>query len=153
MSIYDFNVTDIDGKEVSLAEYKDNVILIVNTATGCGFTPQYEGLEALYQKYKDQGFVILDFPCNQFFRQAPGSDSEIKSFCSLKYGVSFPQFHKIDVNGKTAHPLYVYLKECLPGRISWNFNKFLISRDGKVVSRFGSMVTPKKLEKEIETLL
>lgn len=152
-SIYDYVVKDMEGKDVSLSEYKGKVLLIVNTATGCGFTPQYEGLEALYKKYKDQGFEILDFPCNQFFGQAPGTDEEIHSFCTLKYNVSFKQFHKIDVNGKNEDPLYTFLKEQKEGRIKWNFAKFLVDREGNVVERFGSMDKPSKIDPKIAELL
>ena len=152
-SIYDYVVKNMKGEDVSLSEFKGKVILIVNTATGCGFTPQYEGLEALYKKYNDQGFVILDFPCNQFFGQAPGTDEEIHSFCTLKYDVSFPQFHKIDVNGKNADPLYEYLKTQKKGRIKWNFTKFLVDRNGNVVDRFGPMEKPEKFEDKIAALL
>ena len=152
-SIYDYSVKDMEGKDVSLSDYKGKVLLIVNTATGCGFTPQYTGLEALYRKYKEQGFEILDFPCNQFFGQAPGSDEEIHSFCTLKYDVSFKQFHKIDVNGDKADPLYVYLKEQKKGRIKWNFTKFLVDRNGNVVERYGSMVKPEKIDADIAGLL
>ena len=152
-SIYDIVVKDMEGKDVSLSEYKGKVLLIVNTATGCGFTPQYSGLEAMYRKYKEQGFEILDFPCNQFFGQAPGSDEEIHSFCQLKYDVSFKQFHKIDVNGKNEDPLYTYLKSQKKGRIKWNFAKFLVDREGNVVSRYGSMSKPEAIEPDVEKLL
>ena len=152
-NIYDIVVKDMEGKDVSLSEYKGKVLLIVNTATGCGFTPQYSGLEAMYRKYKEQGFEILDFPCNQFFGQAPGSDEEIHSFCQLKYDVSFKQFHKIDVNGKNEDPLYTYLKSQKKGRIKWNFAKFLVDREGNVVSRYGSMSKPEAIEPDVEKLL
>ena len=152
-NIYDIVVKDMEGKDVSLSEYKGKVLLIVNTATGCGFTPQYSGLEAMYRKYKEQGFEILDFPCNQFFGQAPGSDEEIHSFCQLKYDVSFKQFHKIDVNGKNEAPLYTFLKEQKKGRIKWNFAKFLVDREGNVVARYGSMAKPESFENEIKGLL
>ncbi len=152
-SIYDYSVKDMAGEDISLASYKGKVLLIVNTATGCGFTPQYKGLEELYRKYKDRGFEILDFPCNQFFGQAPGSDEEIHSFCTLKYDVSFKQFHKIEVNGKNEDPLYTYLKSQKKGRIKWNFAKFLVDREGNVVERFGSMDKPEKIDPKIEGLL
>ena len=152
-NIYDIVVKDMEGKDVSLSEYKGKVLLIVNTATGCGFTPQYSGLEAMYRKYKEQGFEILDFPCNQFFGQAPGSDEEIHSFCQLKYDVSFKQFHKIDVNGKNEDPLYTYLKSQKKGRIKWNFAKFLVDREGNVVNRYGSMSKPEAIEPDVEKLL
>jgi len=152
-NIYDIVVKDMEGKDVSLSEYKGKVLLIVNTATGCGFTPQYSGLEAMYRKYKEKGFEILDFPCNQFFGQAPGSDEEIHSFCQLKYDVSFKQFHKIDVNGKNEDPLYTYLKSQKKGRIKWNFAKFLIDREGNVVNRYGSMSKPEAIEPDVEKLL
>jgi len=155
--LYRFVVKDQKGKEHSLKEYEGKVLLIVNTATGCGFTPQYKALEELYRKYGPKGFVILDFPCNQFAGQAPGNDEEIHSFCTLKYDVSFPQFHKIEVNGKNADPLFVYLKRqrrgFLSGRIKWNFTKFLVSREGKVVARFAPSTKPEKLEKKIVSLL
>ena len=131
MSIYDITVKDKKGNDVSLSEYAGKVLLIVNTATKCGLTPQYDGLEALYEKYHDQGFEILDFPCNQFAFQAPGSAEEIDSFCSLKFNTKFPRFAKIKVNGKDADPLYKYLKEQKPGRIQWNFAKFLIAKNGE----------------------
>ena len=152
-SIYDIVVKDMEGKDVSLSEYKGKVLLIVNTATGCGFTPQYSGLEAMYRKFKEKGFEILDFPCNQFFGQAPGTDQEIHSFCQLKYDVSFKQFHKIDVNGKNEDPLYTYLKSQKKGRIKWNFAKFLIDREGNVVGRYGSMSKPESIEPDVEKLL
>jgi glutathione peroxidase len=134
------------------------VMLVVNTASKCGFTPQYEGLEALYKKYKDQGFVVLGFPCNQFGRQEPGSESDIEEFCQLNYGVSFPMFAKIDVNGDDADPLFKYLKNSQKGilgseKIKWNFTKFLVNRDGKVIARFASTVKPENLIKDIEKLL
>ena len=153
-SVYDFTVKDGYGNDVSLADYKGKVLLIVNTATRCGFTPQYEGLEALYQKYKEQGFVILDFPCNQFMKQAPGSFGDIHSFCTGKYKITFPQFDKIEVNGDKAEPLYRWLKQQQNvENIRWNFDKFLIDRQGKVVSYHKMTVKPAELETEIEKLL
>ena len=138
-SIYDFTVKDDAGKDVSLAKYKGKVLLIVNTATRCGFTPQYKDLEPLYQKYHDQGFEILDFPCNQFGQQAPGTIQEIHSFCTANFDIHFPQFDKIDVNGENAHPLYTWLKaQAGGGDIKWNFTKFLVGRDGKVIKRYES---------------
>ena len=138
-SVYDFTVKDDAGKDVSLAEYKGKVLLIVNTATRCGFTPQYKDLEPLYQKYHDQGFEILDFPCNQFGQQAPGTIQEIHSFCTANFDIHFPQFDKIDVNGENAHPLYTWLKaQAGGGDIKWNFTKFLVGRDGKVIKRYES---------------
>ena len=138
-SVYDFTVKDDAGKDVSLAEYKGKVLLIVNTATRCGFTPQYKDLEPLYQKYHAQGFEILDFPCNQFGQQAPGTIREIHQFCTANFDIHFPQFDKIDVNGENAHPLYTYLKaQAGGGDIRWNFTKFLIGRDGKVIKRYES---------------
>ena len=163
MGVYDFKVTARDGSEVSLADYKGKVLLIVNTATGCGFTPHYEPLEAMYKEYRDQGFEILDFPCNQFADQAPGTDDEIHEFCQLKFGTEFPQFKKIDVNGETADPLFAYLAGEKPFQgfgkglkakglekftkannkkfgdkayIKWNFTKFLVDREGNVIARF-----------------
>ncbi|MBP5357510.1 MAG: glutathione peroxidase [Clostridia bacterium] len=150
MNIYDITVKNNKGLDVSLGEYKGKVLLIVNTATRCGLTPQYEGLETLYEKYRDQGFEILDFPCNQFAFQAPGSDEKIDSFCKARYDTQFPRFGKIKVNGRDASPLYVYLKTQKPGRILWNFAKFLIDRDGNVVDRFSPSVKPDKLSGAIE---
>lgn len=144
-SIYDISVKDIDGKTVSLADYKGKVLLIVNVASKCGFTPQYTALEATYKKYADQGFVILGFPCNQFHAQEPGTDAEIKAFCTSKYDVTFPLFDKIEVNGANRHPLYVMLAgkdSPFPGDITWNFNKFLIGKDGQILKRFDSKITP-----------
>ena len=140
MSIYDFKVLAQNGEEVSLLQFKGKVLLIVNTATKCGFTPQYDAIEAMYEELKDQGFEVLDFPCNQFFKQAPGTDEEINSFCSLKFNTKFPRFKKIDVRGKEASPLYQWLitqnKEGKAKAIKWNFTKFLVNRQGEVVARF-----------------
>ena len=177
MNIYEFTVRDQRGEEVSLTQYQGKVLLIVNTATKCGLTPQYTALQTLYEKYRDRGLEILDFPCNQFLQQAPGSDEEIHSFCTLNYNTTFPRFAKIDVNGEAAHPLYVWLKEQLPedvgnensaafeqrvkghtpeyapGDIKWNFGKFLIDRSGNVAARFSPVVLPEALEAEIEGVL
>ena len=157
MSVYDFTMKDAQGKDVSLADYKGKVLLIVNTATGCGFTPQYEGLQDLYEKYKEQGLEILDFPCNQFGGQAPGTEEEIVDFCQSRYGVTFKQFAKICVNGEEEHPLYTYLKAqkggFLGNKIKWNFTKFLVDREGSVVERFGSATGPEKIEEQIKELL
>ena len=157
MALYDFSVKTRDGKEVSLKEYQGKVLLIVNTATGCGFTPQYTGLQELYTKYKDRGFEILDFPCNQFLNQAPGSDDEIHTFCTGRFGITFPQFAKIDVNGKNEDPLYTYLKKQKHGlcssKIKWNFTKFLIGKDGTVLERFAPTVTPEKIDAYIAKAL
>lgn len=157
MDIYDFKVVKNNGEEISLSRYKDQVLLIVNTATGCGFTPQYKGLEELYKKYHDKGFEILDFPCNQFGHQAPGNDEEIDSFCNLKYDTTFPRFKKIDVNGENASPLYKWLKEQKGGifgnAIKWNFTKFLVNRKGEVVERFSPTTPPSKIEGKIKELL
>ena len=157
-SFYDFSAETLDGKPAPLAEYRDKVVLIVNTASKCGFTPQYEGLEALYKKYRDKGFVVLGFPCNQFGAQEPGNAEEIANFCSLTYDVDFPMMRKIDVNGPDAHPLYRYLKHAKKGLlgsegIKWNFTKFLINRDGEVVERFAPTTTPQALESAVEALL
>jgi glutathione peroxidase len=148
-SIYDIQVKDIDGKNTILAAYKGKVLLIVNVASKCGFTPQYKNLEAVYEKYKDQGLVILGFPCNQFGGQEPGTDEEVKQFCTSKYFITFPLFDKIEVNGPNRHPLYVALAgetSPFPGDITWNFNKFLISRDGKILKRFDSKIKPDSTE-------
>lgn len=153
MSIYDFKVKNREGKDVSLDKYKGKVLLIVNTATGCGFTPQYEGLENLYKKYNKEGLEILDFPCNQFGHQAPGSDEEIHQFCTLKYNTTFDQLAKVEVNGDKAEPLFNYLKKEKGGFIKWNFTKFLVSRDGKIVARFSPMTKPEKFENKIKKLL
>lgn len=157
MSIYDFTVKDAQGNMVSLVDYKGKVLMVVNTATGCGFTPQYQGLQALYEKYADQGFAILDFPCNQFGGQAPGTEEEIVDFCQSRYGVTFKQFAKIEVNGPNAHPLYTFLKGqkrgILGNDIKWNFTKFIVDRQGNVVARSGSTTTPEKIESKIKSLL
>ncbi len=153
MSIYDYTVKDQNEQDVSLRDYQGKVLLIVNTATGCGFTPQYEGLEELYEKYADQGFEILDFPCNQFAGQAPGSDEEIADFCNSRYGVTFPQFHKIKVNGEETEPLYTFLKSANGGRIKWNFTKFLVDREGNVIARFAPFKKPESLEAEVVKVL
>ena len=181
-TIYDISVKDINGQDVQLSAYKGKVLLIVNVASKCGLTPQYEGLEALYQKYKDQGLEILAFPCNQFLGQEPGSNDEIQNFCSLTYNVTFPLFAKIDVNGESESPLYTYLKAQAPftgypegaeqfaeqlnkihqstgtgfdqgDAIKWNFGKFLVSKDGKTIKRYEPMVTPDMMEKDIESFL
>lgn len=157
MSIYDYKVTNAEGNEVDLADYKGKVLLVVNTATGCGFTPQYDGLQDLYEKYGAQGLEILDFPCNQFGGQAPGTEAEIVDFCQSRYGVTFPQLAKIEVNGENESPVYTYLKSQKTGmmgsKIKWNFTKFLVDRKGNVVERYAPTVTPEKIEKRIKELL
>ena len=179
MAIYDYTVADRKGNEVSLGDFKGKVLLIVNTATGCGFTPQYKGLEDMYQKYREKGFEILDFPCDQFGHQAPGDDNEIHEFCTAKYHTTFPRFKKIEVNGENEIPLYTYLKSqkgfqgftglkgalmnTVVGKIDpdfknnanikWNFTKFLVDRDGNVVERFESTVEPNKIEEKVSALL
>ncbi|MBR3163250.1 MAG: glutathione peroxidase [Clostridia bacterium] len=179
MSIYDFSVKDRKENEISISEFKGKVMLIVNTATGCGFTPQYEGLEKLYKEYHDKGLEILDFPCNQFGNQAPGSNDEIHEFCTLKYNTTFDQFAKIDVNGENESPLFTYLKESAPAEevsgfknkmtmkaiekisstakkendVKWNFTKFLVDRQGNVVGRYSPTDEPEKIEKSIKELL
>ncbi|ADG10443.1 glutathione peroxidase [Caulobacter segnis] len=158
MSVYDYSAKTLDGQDASLAEYRGQVLLIVNTASKCGFTPQYEGLEQLWRTYKDRGFTILAFPCNQFGAQEPGDASEIANFCSLTYDVTFPVMSKIDVNGGDAHPLYKFLKKEQKGllgteAIKWNFTKFLIGRDGEVVERFAPTTKPEDLTAAIEALL
>ena len=155
--VYDFSMTDIHGKPQSLAQYKNKVLLIVNTASQCGFTPQYKGLETLYKKMHARGLEVLGFPCNQFGAQEPGGEEEIESFCEVNYGVTFPMFAKIDVNGTSAHPLYEYLKREKSGllgpSIKWNFTKFLVDRSGEVVARHAPTARPEALRKEIEALL
>ncbi|MDD3341003.1 MAG: glutathione peroxidase [Bacilli bacterium] len=157
MNIYNFKVKDAEDKNIPLSIYKGKVLLIVNTATGCGFTPQYEGLENLYQKYKDSGFEILDFPCNQFGHQAPGSNQEIVSFCQLKYNTTFKTFAKINVNGENEEPLYTFLKKQKKGainsKIKWNFTKFLVDKNGTVIQRYAPTVTPESIDKDIKVLL
>jgi len=179
MSIYDIKVKNRKGEDVSLADFKDKVLIIVNTATGCGFTPQYEGLEKLYKTYHDKGFEVLDFPCNQFGKQAPGTDDEIHEFCTLKYNTSFDQFQKIDVNGESASPLFNLLKEKIqedtieglknkvamkgvkaisttckkPGDIIWNFTKFLVDKEGNVVGRYSPIFKPEDMEAKVKELL
>ena len=154
MSVYDFTVLSQKGEEVSLKAFEGKVLLIVNTATHCGFTPQYAGLEALYKKYKEQGFEILDFPCNQFAFQAMESDDGINKVCSRKFGTTFTRFKKIKVNGSDAIPLYKYLTEQTGGeRIKWNFTKFLLDRQGNIVKRFSSSVTPEEIETSVAAAL
>ncbi|HVC02558.1 MAG TPA: glutathione peroxidase [Steroidobacteraceae bacterium] len=158
MSVYDFNARTIDGADLPLARFRGQPLLIVNVASKCGFTPQYAGLEALYVKYRDRGFAVLGFPCNQFGHQEPADEATIKSFCSTRFGVSFPMFAKIDVNGPNAHPLYVYLKGARPGilglgAIKWNFTKFLIDRDGAPGKRYAPADKPESLEKDVEAAL
>ncbi len=154
---YDFKAVNMQGEEIGMETYRGKVILVVNTASKCGFTPQFEGLEMLYKKYKEQGFVILGFPCNQFAKQDPGTNKEILEFCQKNYGVSFPMFSKIDVKGKNVHPIYKFLKAELPGSlgksIKWNFTKFLIDSDGTPIKRFGPTVQANDIEKDIELLL
>jgi len=157
-SIYEFEVATIDGRRHSLGEYRGHVLLIVNVASRCGFTPQYAGLEELYRRYRERGLTVLGFPCDQFGQQEPGDEAEIKEFCRLTYDVTFPLFAKIAVNGAAAHPLYKYLKRARRGflgtrRIKWNFTKFLVERDGDVVRRFGPMVRPEQIEKDLVRLL
>lgn len=157
-NIYDFTVKNAKGEDVSLSEYQGKALLIVNTASKCGFTPQYEGMQSLYDKYKEKGFEILAFPCNQFGQQEPGSDEEIQSFCNLNYSTTFPVFKKIDVNGDTTHPLYNFLKDQAPGLmglkdIKWNFTKFLVDKSGKVLKRYASITKPESMEKDIEAIL
>ena len=157
MSIYDFTAKDVYGKEQHLSDYKGKVLLVVNTATHCGFTPQYTALQHLYEQYQDQGLVILDFPCDQFGNQAPGTSQEVHQACVARFAITFPQFEKTDVNGDHAHPLFVYLKKALPGMmgeaIKWNFTKFLIDRQGNPVKRYAPQTTPESIEEDIEQLL
>lgn len=157
-TVYDFSAKTIEGSDKKLTDYQGKVMLVVNTASKCGFTPQYEGLEALYREYKDKGLVVLGFPCDQFGHQEPGDENEIKNFCTLKYDVSFPMFAKVEVNGANAHPLYKHLKEEKPGLlgsegIKWNFTKFLIDKTGKVVKRFPPTEKPEAMKKDVEKLL
>ena len=157
-SVYDFSCATTGGKKKSLVDYKGKVLLVVNTASKCGFTPQFEGLEEMYEQYKDEGLEILGFPCNQFGKQDPGSNDEIMEFCQLNYGVSFPMFGKIEVNGGGTDPLFKHLKKEAPGalgteRIKWNFTKFLIDTDGNVVKRYGPTDKPKAIAKDVEKLL
>ena len=157
-TIYDFTCNTLNGKSQSLSDYRGKVALIVNTASKCGFTPQYKGLEALYKKYNEKGFVILGFPCDQFGHQEPGGSSEISEFCEMNYGVSFPMYEKIEVNGNKADPLYKYLKKKAPGllgteSIKWNFTKFLIGRNGEVIRRYATATKPADIETDIEKLL
>lgn len=157
MSLYEININDANSNKISMGDYKGKVLLIVNTATGCGFTPQYKGLQDLYDKYKEQGLEILDFPCNQFGNQAPGNAEEIESFCTLNYGTTFPRFAKIEVNGKNEAPLYTFLKKAkvrfIGSKIKWNFTKFLVNRDGNVTGRYAPADTPEKIEDDILALL
>jgi glutathione peroxidase len=157
-TIYDFSTTSLEGQPVSFKDFQGKVMLIVNTASQCGMTPQYQGLQSLYEKYLDRGLVIFGFPCNQFGAQEPGSATDIQSFCQTRYGVTFPMSQKIDVNGSTAHPLYQYLAAAKPGLlgskdIKWNFTKFLVDKEGNVVKRYAPTDTPEKIAKDIEGLL
>ncbi len=157
MGFYDFSVKDAKGNNVSMQEYKGKPVLIVNTATGCGFTPQYAGLQTLYDKYKDKGFEILDFPCNQFANQAPGTEDEIHTFCMSRFGTTFKLFAKVEVKGKNAEPLFSYLKKARGGLlgndIKWNFTKFLVDQNGNVIKRYAPTATPESIEKDIAKLV
>lgn len=158
MTFYDLEAKKINGDAIGMKDYQDKTIIVVNTASKCGLTPQYEGLEKLYQKYKDQGLIVLGFPCNQFANQEAGSSDEIQEFCQVNYGVSFPIFEKIDVNGKDAHPIFKYLKSNLSGgifgsKIKWNFTKFVIDKQGNPIKRFGPTTKPEKMEKYIQNIL
>ena len=156
-TLHDFTATSIAGQEVDLSEYRGKVVLVVNTASKCGFTPQYAGLEEVYERYRERGLVVLGFPCDQFGHQEPGGEDEIAEFCQLNYGVSFPMFAKIDVNGSGAHPLYAWLRSqkggVLGDKIKWNFTKFLVDPDGAVVGRYASTTKPEKIAADIEALL
>ena len=156
-SLFDFTATRLDGRNEPLSTYSDQVVLVVNTASQCGFTPQFEGLEELYQRYRDEGFVVLGFPCNQFGGQEPKAEDEIGAFCQKNYGVSFPMFAKVDVNGDDAHPLFGWLRQeqggLLGDKIKWNFTKFLVGRDGTVVARYGPIVKPEKIGPDVEAAL
>lgn len=156
--IYSFNVVKNDGKEISFSEFEGKVVLVVNTASKCGFTPQYKGLQSLYDNYKDQGLEILAFPCDQFGHQEPGNDNEIQQFCSLNFDVSFPLFKKVEVNGDNAQPLFSYLKKNAPGifgseSIKWNFTKFLVGKNGKVMSRYAPKTSPENIEADIQAAI
>ena len=158
MNAYDFSALSIDGIDLPLAQYRGHPLLIVNVASKCGFTPQYEGLEALYRKYRERGLEVLGFPCDQFGHQEPGTEAEIKKFCSLNYGVSFPMFGKVKVNGPDTHPLYEYLKKSLPGilgleAIKWNFTKFLVGKDGVPIKRYAPADKPESIEPDIQAVL
>ncbi|WP_440969714.1 glutathione peroxidase [Peribacillus frigoritolerans] len=158
MSIYEFEVNKINGETISLEEYKGKVMIIVNTASKCGFSPQYDDLQSLYVQYKEDGVVVLGFPCNQFLNQEPGDDLEIDSYCKLNHGVTFPMFAKVNVKGKEAHPLFSYLTENAPGvmgskSIKWNFTKFLIDRNGNIISRFAPKTKPLEMEEDIKKLI
>ena len=156
-TIYDFKAVASNGKEIDFKEFEGKVLLIINTASKCGFTPQFDGLEKLNEKYRDRGLVCIGFPCNQFANQDPGTDSEIEGFCRMNYGVTFQIMKKVDVNGKDAHPIFKYLRSQTKGflgdKVKWNFTKFLVSRDGKTIKRFAPTVVPEKLEGEIEKML
>src|SRR5690606_9897744 len=157
-SIYNFEAKTIDGKTISLGDWKGKALLIVNVASKCGFTPQYEGLEKLHKDFSNQGFAVLGFPCNQFGSQEPGSENEIQQFCTMNFGVSFPMFAKVDVNGEQAHPIYEYLKSSLPGvlgtkAIKWNFTKFLVDKDGKPIKRYAPQDKPEEIANDIKNLL
>lgn len=157
MSFYDFKANDINGKEISMKDYEGKVVLVVNTASKCGFTPQFEELEALHKEFSDKGLVILGFPCNQFMNQDPGTGEEIQSFCQLNYGVTFKMFEKVEVNGAGTHPIFEFLKKekkgALGGKIKWNFTKFLVDRNGDVVARFAPVAKPMSFKADIEKLL
>jgi glutathione peroxidase len=158
MTVHDYSARTIDGEDKHLADYRGKVLVIVNTASKCGFTPQYQGLEKVFREFRSKGLVVLGFPCDQFGHQEPGDENEIKNFCSLNYDVSFPMFSKVDVNGDHAHPLFKYLTDEAPGllgsrAIKWNFTKFLVDQSGKVVKRYGSMDKPESIVKDIERLL
>lgn len=157
MSLYDINIEDQEGKKITLNQYKNKVLLIVNTATGCGFTPQYKGLQKLYDTHAEKGFEILDFPCNQFNNQTPGDNQATNNFCEINFGTTFPRFSKVDVNGKNESPIYTYLKKAKSGllgeKIKWNFTKFLVSKDGTIIKRYAPADKPEKIEKDIIELL
>jgi glutathione peroxidase len=158
MTVYQFDAKKINGETISLSEYQGDVLIIVNTASNCGFTPQYKELQELYEQYKEKGFTVLGFPCNQFMNQEPGTESDIQSFCEMNFGVTFPLFSKVDVNGKNAHPLFQYLTEEAPGvlgmkAVKWNFTKFLVNRSGEVVERYAPNTNPKEISQDIEKLI